>query len=268
MANLETAGRSRDHVGARDLMAASFLLGAQDAEVLEASATPPPSARSRRARRRRRRRPQRSACRARKKPPAAFCPARRRHGNFQPVALAFFDRADAAERRTSLRGGVRTVAAPTRWRGCATGGCRGAATSSAARPTSALKPISVADYTAWFVDAVRAVLAALEPSAVALFYVTDGRRSGPDETYLDKSHLCHRGAEAAGAACLFHRIVLGGPAGVSARLSRAPSYAHLLAFSVALRPPRDALVWSDVVPTRGHLGVHGRDRRARVRRGD
>ena len=120
-----------------------------------------------------------------------------------------------------------------------------------------LKPISVADYTAWFVEAVRAVLAALEPSAVALFYVTDGRRSGPDETYLDKSHLCHRGAEAAGAACLFHRIVLGGPAGVARAGSTRPSYAHLLAFSVALRPPRDALVWSDVVPTRGHMAYMG-----------
>ena len=120
-----------------------------------------------------------------------------------------------------------------------------------------LKPISVAEYTAWFVEAVRAVLAALEPSAVALFYVTDGRRSGPDETYLDKSHLCHRGAEAAGAACLFHRIVLGGPAGVARAGSTRPSYAHLLAFSVALRPPRDALVWSDVVPTRGHMAYMG-----------
>ena len=177
----------------------------------------------------------------------------------QPVAHAYFPDYRLLSVGTSLRGGVhRTVccADALAWlrdrrlpRRCHV--------VCSPPDIGELKPITVADYTAWFVDAVRAVLAALEPSAVALFYVTDGRRSGPDETYLDKSHLCHRGAEAAGAACLFHRIVLGGPTGVARAGSTRPSYAHLLAFSVALRPPRDALVWSDVVPTRGHMAYMG-----------
>ena len=210
--------------------------------------------------------PAKLACRARKADHPAF-PRGGDTAKLQPVAHAFF-----ADERPSvgaaLRGGVhRTVccADALAWlrdrrlpRRCHV--------VCSPPDIGELKPISSPTTRRGLSTRCGAVLAALEPSAVALFYVTDGRRSGPDETYLDKSHLCHRGAEAAGAACLFHRIVLGGPAGVARAGSTRPSYAHLLAFSVALRPPRDALVWSDVVPTRGHMAYMGATGNARAPR--
>ena len=121
-----------------------------------------------------------------------------------------------------------------------------------------LKPrLSPPEYEEWFVDVVSTLLGALDPSAVCIFYQTDGRQSGADGTYLDKSFLCHRGAHAAGAACLFHRIVCAGPLGLARGGHVRPSYAHMLCFSKALRPPRGALQWSDVLPGRGHMSYAG-----------
>lgn len=121
-----------------------------------------------------------------------------------------------------------------------------------------LKPkLSPSQYESWFVDVVRQILAGLDAYSVAIFYQTDGRQHGPEETYLDKSYLCHAGARAAGAACLFHRIVCAGPLGLPRSGHVRPAYAHMLCFSVSLRPPRGALQWSDVLPTRGHMSYAG-----------
>jgi hypothetical protein len=121
-----------------------------------------------------------------------------------------------------------------------------------------LKPrLAPAEYEEWFTEVVRLLLSALDPHSVAIFYQTDGRSSGVDGTYLDKSYLCHRGAQAAGAACLFHRIVCAGPLGLARGAHVRPSYAHLQCFSRALRPPRGAMQWSDVLPTRGHMSYAG-----------
>jgi len=120
-----------------------------------------------------------------------------------------------------------------------------------------LKPrLSPAEYETWFTDVVCMLLAKLDPHAVAIFYQTDGRASGVDGTYLDKSYLCHRGAHEAGAACLFHRIVCAGPLGLARGAHVRPSFAHMLCFSKAFRP-RGGLQWSDVLPSRGHMSYAG-----------
>ena len=122
-----------------------------------------------------------------------------------------------------------------------------------------LKPhLAAPQYEEWFVSVVCSLLRTLHPMSVAIFYQTDGRHSGEGGCYLDKSYLCHRGATAAGAACLWHRIVCAGVPGQE-RNGR-PGYAHLLCFSMGLRLPRDkhaAIRWSDVIPARGHMSYAG-----------
>src|SRR5204863_3322001 len=74
---------------------------------------------------------------------------------------------------------------------------------------------------------------------------TDVRREG---RWVDKAHLVSLGAAQAGAACVFHRIVCGVPAGTAT--SGRAGYGHLLAFSRGSRVHAgDAL--PDVLPAAG-----------------
>ena len=120
-----------------------------------------------------------------------------------------------------------------------------------------IKPrVSCSEYAEWFVGMVSQLLRKLDPEAVAIFYQTDGRNSAEGDTYLDKSFLCHRGAQEAGASCLWHRIVLAAAPNGQPRSGR-PTYAHMLCFSRRFRPGRSALAWSDVIPARGHMAYAG-----------
>lgn len=99
----------------------------------------------------------------------------------------------------------------------------------------------------WFVEVAELVCRTVATSSPAVFFQTDVRRDG---AWIDKAHLVARGADRAGARCLFHKIVCRAPAGVATR--GRPSYAHLLAFASAKgRLP----VWdsADVLPSLGEM---------------
>jgi len=102
-------------------------------------------------------------------------------------------------------------------------------------------------WRAWFVDTVALTCSRVAESAPAVFYQTDVKRDG---RWIDKAHLVALGAERAGAACLFHKIVCRAPAG-AATFGR-PGYAHLLAFSRGLRPTTKEST-ADVLPGLGEM---------------
>jgi hypothetical protein len=102
-------------------------------------------------------------------------------------------------------------------------------------------------WRAWFVDVVALVCAKVADDAVAAFYQTDVLRDG---RWVDKGHLVSLGAERAGSACMFHKVVCRVPAG-TASYGR-PGYAHLLAFSRTLRLPASEAT-PDVLPGLGQM---------------
>jgi hypothetical protein len=99
----------------------------------------------------------------------------------------------------------------------------------------------------WFVDTASLACLSVAPASVAIFFQTDVKREG---TWVDKSYLCQRGAEKAGAALLWHKIVCRAPAGVTT--FGRPAYAHLLCFSRQLRlaPGQSS---ADVLPRLGQM---------------
>ncbi len=99
----------------------------------------------------------------------------------------------------------------------------------------------------WFIDAVKTCLDACPDDSAALFFQTDVKREG---AWIDKSHLCQLGADAAGARLLWHKIVCRAPAG-TITFGR-PAYAHLLAFSRGLTANLD-LSTADVIPRLGKM---------------
>lgn len=105
----------------------------------------------------------------------------------------------------------------------------------------------IADWASWFVEVVTLACRAIADDAVALFYQTDVKRDG---RWIDKGYLVQRGAEAAGSHLLWHKIVCRVPPGVIT-MGR-PAYAHLLAFSRALRVPAGRST-ADVLPTMGEM---------------
>jgi len=102
-------------------------------------------------------------------------------------------------------------------------------------------------WAAWFRGVVELACRRIGDDAVALFYQTDVKRDG---RWIDKGYLVQRGAEAAGSHLLWHKIVCRVPPG-TITMGR-PAYAHLLAFSRALRvaPGRST---ADVLPSPGAM---------------
>lgn len=99
----------------------------------------------------------------------------------------------------------------------------------------------------WFVDTAALACRSVAAESVAIFFQTDVKREG---TWVDKAYLCQRGAEKAGAALLWHKIVCRAPAGVTT--FGRPAYAHLLCFSRELRlaPGQSS---ADVLPRLGQM---------------
>jgi hypothetical protein len=99
----------------------------------------------------------------------------------------------------------------------------------------------------WFVDTVELACRAVADEAVAVFYQTDVKRDG---RWIDKGHLVHLGADRAGSALLWHRVVCRVPPGTTT--FGRPAYAHLLCFSRALRlaPGQSS---PDVLPRLGEM---------------
>lgn len=90
--------------------------------------------------------------------------------------------------------------------------------------------MSVADWSGWFIDTVARCCEAAHPEGLVAFYQTDIKRDG---RWVDKGYLVHRGAEQAGSACLWHKIICRVSPGF--KTFGRPAYGHLQAFSAALR---------------------------------
>lgn len=99
----------------------------------------------------------------------------------------------------------------------------------------------------WFVDTAALACRKVAPSSVAIFFQTDVKRDGH---WVDKSHLVHLGADAAGVVCLWHKIVCRAPAGTTT--FGRPAFAHMMCFSAALRldPGKST---QDVIPRLGKM---------------
>lgn len=89
---------------------------------------------------------------------------------------------------------------------------------------SELPALDLAAWRAWFIDAIRRVVAWVPEEGVAVFFQSDVRHEG---RLIDKGHLVALGAEAEGASTLWHKIVCRKPPGTQA--FGRPTYAHMIA---------------------------------------
>jgi hypothetical protein len=112
---------------------------------------------------------------------------------------------------------------------------------------SELPALGVAGWRDWFTDTAALACRQVAGDSVAIFYQTDVKHEG---TWIDKGYLVSRGAEAAGSALLWHKIVCRAPPG-HVSFGR-PGYTHLLCFSRALRltPGQSS---TDVLPRLGEM---------------
>lgn len=102
-------------------------------------------------------------------------------------------------------------------------------------------------WKAWFVEVSELVCRSVSDRQVAIFFQTDIKHAGQ---WIDKAYLVQRGAEMAGSALLWHKVVCRAPAG-TVTFGR-PAYAHLLCFSRSLRLA-PATSTADVVPRLGAM---------------
>jgi hypothetical protein len=112
---------------------------------------------------------------------------------------------------------------------------------------SELPALGIEGWRRWFVDVAALACAAVADEAVAIFYQTDVKRDG---RWIDKAFLVQVGAERAGAALLWHKVVCRVPAGTTTY--GRPAYAHLLCVSRSLRLPPGRST-PDVLPRLGEM---------------
>ena len=68
--------------------------------------------------------------------------------------------------------------------------------------------LTAEEYEGWCVSLVERMMEVLPPDNVCILYQTPGRYSGVGGAWLDKGFLCQLGARAAGAACVWQKVVL------------------------------------------------------------
>ncbi len=112
---------------------------------------------------------------------------------------------------------------------------------------SELPTLGVEGWRRWFVDTVALACGAIADDAVAIFYQTDVKHDG---RWIDKGHLVHCGADAAGAHLLWHKVICRVPAGMTT--FGRPAYAHMLCVSRNLRIAPGAST-ADVLPALGTM---------------
>jgi hypothetical protein len=95
---------------------------------------------------------------------------------------------------------------------------------------SELPALGAEGWRAWFTATAALACAAVAAESVAIFYQTDVKRDG---RWVDKGHLVHLAADAAGSSLLWHRVVPRVAPGTTT--FGRPAWAHLLCFSRALR---------------------------------
>jgi hypothetical protein len=92
----------------------------------------------------------------------------------------------------------------------------------------------LSQWKAWFTCAARLVMERTPEDGVAIFYQRDAKVDG---TWIDKSYLIQRGAEEAGSALLWRKVVCRAPPG-NVTFGK-PAYSHFLCFSKGVRPALD-----------------------------
>lgn len=112
---------------------------------------------------------------------------------------------------------------------------------------SELPALSVPAWKQWFIDTVALACRTLADDAVAIFYQTDVKHDG---RWIDKGHLVHCGADAAGSSLLWHKVACRVPAGTTT--FGRPAYAHLLCVSRERRLP-PGMSSPDVLPALGTM---------------
>ena len=102
-------------------------------------------------------------------------------------------------------------------------------------------------WRSWFIDVSSLICERVAPDSVAIFFQTDVKREG---RWVDKGFLVSLGAERAGAALLWHKVVCRAPAGTTT--FGRPAYAPLLSCSknVRLTPAQSS---ADVIPELGDM---------------
>ncbi len=112
---------------------------------------------------------------------------------------------------------------------------------------SELPRLGFAGWRSWFIETAALACRQVSDQGVAIFYQTDVKHDG---CWIDKGYLVSRGAEDAGSALLWHKVVCRAPPG-QPTFGR-PGYAHILCFSRALRltPGQSS---ADVVPRLGEM---------------
>jgi DTW domain-containing protein YfiP len=112
--------------------------------------------------------------------------------------------------------------------------------------------VSPPQYEAWCIEVVTRMMQLLPDDRVAIFYQTPGRYSGEDGSWLDKQYLVTAGARAAGALCVWQKIVLYQDSVGRKRGGTRAGFVTLLCFSKGHRVPRDHAT-VDVLSDRGHM---------------
>lgn len=107
--------------------------------------------------------------------------------------------------------------------------------------------LALAPWRAWFLDAVKLVVASVDDEQCALFFQTDIKVEG---RWIDKGALVVRAVEDSGAHVLFHKVVCRRQPG-QMTFGR-PGYTHLIAASRAMRCP-DVSGLPDVMLEPGRL---------------
>ena len=132
----------------------------------------------------------------------------------------------------------------------------GASVVTSLPDVSELPTLGFAAWRQWFVDAAELTARSVPAGGVVIFFQSDIRHQG---RWVDKGALCTTGAEHAGLAPVFHKIVCRKPPGTST-LGRA-TYAHLLAFAhpaeirLARHPTPDVLADGGAVVGRKAMGL-------------
>lgn len=112
---------------------------------------------------------------------------------------------------------------------------------------SEVPALGIDGWRAWFVETVALACRAVADDAVAVFFQTDVKHDG---RWIDKGHLVHTGADAAGSHLLWHKIACRAAPG-TITFGR-PAYAHVLCVSRALRLPPGRST-ADVLPALGEM---------------
>jgi hypothetical protein len=123
----------------------------------------------------------------------------------------------------------------------------GASVITSLPDVSEVPRLGFAGWCHWFEEAAATVMGAVPHTGVAIFFQSDIRHAG---RWVDKGAMAAAGAESAGGALMFHRIVCRYPAGTLST-GRA-TYSHLLGFAPAARPP-SGRSRADVIPEAGFM---------------